>query len=56
MNTKTTILIGVFLGSTIGGYIPALWGDGMFSMSGIFLSFVGGLAGLYAGYRIGQNL
>jgi len=54
MNTKTYIWIGVIIGSTIGGAIPLLWGGDMFSFSSIILSTTGGLAGIYAGYRLGN--
>ena len=39
-----------FRGSTIGGLIPELWGDGMHSYSGVLLrgvgAFVGGVWGV----------
>lgn len=49
---RTRIWLGIFIGSTIGGLIPALWGDGMLSTSGILLSGAGGLAGLWIGAMI----
>ena len=54
MNPKNLIWIGVFVGSSIGGYLPALWGDSLFSMSSIILSAVGGLAGIWAGWKLSQ--
>ena len=54
MNTKSLIWIGVFVGGTVGGAIPMLWGSDMLSMSSIFLSMVGGLAGIWAGFKLGQ--
>ena len=51
---RRPIWIGMFVGSTIGGFIPALWHAGMVSMSGIILSTVGGIAGIWAGYRIAR--
>ncbi|MDB5238864.1 MAG: hypothetical protein JWO00_199 [Candidatus Parcubacteria bacterium] len=56
MNAKSFIWIGVFVGSSIGAYIPALWGAGVFSFSSILLSAVGGFAGIWAGFRLGQML
>ena len=53
MSTKTSVWIGMFIGSTIGSYIPSLWGAGMFSFSGIILSGVGALAGVYIGFKLG---
>jgi hypothetical protein len=52
MDRKTTIWIGLFVGSMIGGYIPMLWGGSLFSFSSIFLTAVGGLVGIWAGFKI----
>ena len=52
MNPKTLIWIGVFVGSTVGGAIPMLWGSSTFSMSSIVLSTVGGIAGIWAGWKV----
>lgn len=51
---KKFIWLGLFVGSTIGGYLPVLWGDSVFSYSSIFFSAVGGIAGIWAGYKLGQ--
>lgn len=52
MNRKQLIWIGAFIGSTLGGLIPALWGASMFSLSSVFFTFLGGLAGIYIGFKI----
>ncbi len=49
---RSAIWIGVLIGSTIGGFIPLLWGDGMFSYSSVLLSGAGGFVGLWIGYKI----
>jgi hypothetical protein len=41
----------MFIGPTIGGIIPELWDDGMFSYSGVLLSGVGAFVGLWLGSR-----
>jgi hypothetical protein len=56
MDTRTLCWIGLFVGSTIGGYLPVVWGGEVFSFAGIFCSLVGGCLGIWAGYRIGQSL
>ena len=56
MNLKKLCYIGAFVGSSIGGYVPVLWGGSMFSVSGVLLSMVGGLAGIWVGYRIEQSI
>ena len=40
------------VGSTIGSFIPALWGDGLLSMSSILLTGVGGIAGIWFGFKL----
>ena len=56
MNAKTLIMIGLLAGSTLGGYVPALWGAGAFSLASVFFGGVGGLAGIWAAYKISRTL
>jgi hypothetical protein len=53
---KKFMWAGFFLGSTIGGLVPAIWGDDIFSVWGIVLSLVGGIAGIWAGYRVFERI
>lgn len=39
------------LGSILGGYIPTLWGAGMFSFSSVILTAVGGMIGIWLGFK-----
>lgn len=55
MERKTTIWIGVFVGSTIGGFIPGLWGAGMLSYSGLVCSTVGALAGIWIAWKVTED-
>jgi uncharacterized membrane protein YeaQ/YmgE (transglycosylase-associated protein family) len=48
------IWIGVFIGSTVGAFIPALWGDSAMSISSIVFSTIGGLVGIWAGFKASQ--
>ena len=48
---RSYIWAGVLIGSTIGGMIPSLWGDGMFSSWSILLSGIGALLGIWLAYR-----
>jgi outer membrane lipoprotein SlyB len=52
MESKSLIWIGVFVGSAIGGVIPTLWGDGYLSMSSVILTALGGILGIYVGYKL----
>lgn len=49
---KTSAWIGIVVGSSIGGMVPALWGAGLFSFSGVFFSAVGAFAGIWVAYKI----
>ena len=51
MSTRSTYLLAVGVGGTIGGFIPSLWGAGAFSMWGVVMSGVGGLAGIWLVHR-----
>jgi hypothetical protein len=53
--SKKGIYFGMFVGSTIGGLVPVLWHASMFSMSGIVLSTIGGIGGIFVAYRIGRG-
>jgi hypothetical protein len=55
MSEKKLIWIGAFVGSTIGGFVPSLWHASMFSMWGLVLSTVGGVAGILAGWKIARG-
>jgi hypothetical protein len=52
MKSKSFIWIGVFIGSTIGSLIPALWGDDMLSYSSVLFSGAGALVGLWIGFKM----
>ncbi|MDE2078819.1 MAG: hypothetical protein KGI73_00365 [Patescibacteria group bacterium] len=52
MSAKSIIWFGFFLGSTIGSVIPSLWGAGMFSFSGILFTAIGGILGIYGGFKL----
>ena len=43
------------IGSVVGAYIPLLWGSSAFSMSSVIFSAVGGFAGIWVGFKLGNN-
>ena len=51
---KSLIWIGLAVGSTLGGMIPLLWGGSALSMSSVLLSAVGGIVGIWGGFRLGN--
>ena len=40
------------VGSTFGSFIPTLWGAGFFSVSSMLLTAVGGIVGIWLGFRV----
>jgi hypothetical protein len=50
------IWIGLSIGSTLGSYLPTIWGAGVFSFASLFGSALGGILGIWLGYKMGQAL
>jgi uncharacterized membrane protein YeaQ/YmgE (transglycosylase-associated protein family) len=46
------IWFGVLVGSTVGGFIPELWGAGLFSYSSVLFSCLGAFVGLWLCYKM----
>lgn len=54
---KMFIYIGMTVGSTIGALLPRLWGDHDFlSPMSFLLGAVGGIIGIWLGYKLGRQL
>jgi hypothetical protein len=51
---KALIWIGMFAGSSLGSYLPVLWGGSLFSITSILLSGVGGLLGIWLGFKLSR--
>jgi uncharacterized membrane protein YeaQ/YmgE (transglycosylase-associated protein family) len=49
---QARIGIGILIGSTIGGFIPDLWGADLFSYSSVLLSGIGAFVGLLIVYKL----
>lgn len=54
MSSKTLVWIGLIVGSIVGSYIPALWGDGLLSFSSLILGAIGAITGIYIGFKLGN--
>ncbi|MFA6601944.1 MAG: hypothetical protein WCT02_03770 [Candidatus Paceibacterota bacterium] len=54
MSRKTLTWIGVFVGGTVGGYVPVLFGAEMFSFAAIIGNTVGGILGIWAGFKLSE--
>ena len=55
METKHLIYLGIFIGSTAGAAFGALFGGGELGVWAILFSTIGGILGLWAGYKIGNG-
>jgi uncharacterized membrane protein YeaQ/YmgE (transglycosylase-associated protein family) len=56
MGPKFVIYFSLFVGSAIGGYLPTLWHQGIFSWQSLLGSTIGAFAGLWIGYKINQQI
>lgn len=52
--SKKIIYFAAFVGSVIGGYLPALWGVGLFSFTSILFSGLGGILAIVLIIRLSQ--
>lgn len=54
MSPKRVILFAMIVGSTIGSWVPTLWGASWLSLSSVLGSTIGGLAGIWAGVKLSR--
>jgi uncharacterized membrane protein YeaQ/YmgE (transglycosylase-associated protein family) len=47
---KQMVWIGMFVGSTIGGFLPMVWNGGLFS--GLVCSSIGAAVGIIVAYKM----
>jgi hypothetical protein len=52
MNSKGIVMLGMTVGSTIGGYVPMLFGVGIFSFWSLVGTLVGGILGIYLAFKL----
>ena len=50
------IWVGLFVGSSLGGYLPSLFCADTFSFWSVIGSVIGGVAGIFAGNKLGEML
>ncbi len=42
------------IGFTVGGFLPTLWGAGYFSIASVIFTSLGGIFGIWIGFKIGN--
>lgn len=48
---KVLVIIGMVIGSYAGSYVPLLWGGSVLSIVSVLLGGIGGLLGIWIGYK-----
>jgi hypothetical protein len=54
MGAKSVVMIAMICGSTLGSCLPLLWGGSCLSLAAVLLGGAGGIAGIWAGYRLSR--
>jgi uncharacterized membrane protein YeaQ/YmgE (transglycosylase-associated protein family) len=49
---RSVIGFGAFVGMTIGGFVPELWGSSSLSLASVLFSLVGAVAGIWVAVRV----
>jgi len=52
MSRKTLIMIGMFVGSIAGGYIPVIFGASLLSFTSIIGNAIGGILGVWIAFKL----
>ena len=46
MSSRAIIYLGLLIGSTVGGYLPVMWGGSLFSYTSVITSAIGATVGV----------
>ncbi|MES1246379.1 MAG: hypothetical protein ABUS54_01745 [Actinomycetota bacterium] len=52
---RGVIGLGVLVGSTVGSFVPTLWGASSWGLQSVFFAFVGGVAGVLLAARYSES-
>lgn len=52
MSAKALVSLGMFLGTTVGGYAPVLFGADIFSYWSLLGTLLGGILGIIIGWKL----
>lgn len=56
MSRSSLVMLGMIVGSIIGGYLPVLFGASLLSYISIIGNAIGGFVGVWISYKLTQNL
>ena len=56
MVPKSFVFFFVMVGSSIGAWVPMLWGASIFSFSSVIFSGLGAFLGIWAALKIGNSI
>ncbi len=51
---RSVVGLCALVGTTVGSFVPALWGGSELSLGSLLFGAVGGIAGVWFGARVGQ--
>ncbi len=54
MDSRKLIWTGMLVGTTLGTFVPILWGGSELSFSSIIWSAIGGFVGIYIAYQMSR--
>lgn len=52
MSQKSLIMLGMTIGTIVGGYLPTFFGVSSFSFTTIITSAIGGFLGIWVMYKV----
>lgn len=56
MSSKSLIMLGLLVGSSVGSYIPLLFGGEIFSFFSLISGTIGGIIGVYIAYKATEDV
>jgi hypothetical protein len=55
MSTKYSVMIGLTVGSVVGGYAPVLFGGSALSYTSVITGTIGSVIGIIFAYKLSQK-
>ena len=49
---RSLISLCAIMGTVVGGFVPALWGNNGIGLAGVLCAALGGIAGVWLGVRL----